>query len=319
MSSQTPDVTISLVSYNTCALLRACLASLQARRKEGEVSLEVVVADNSSDDGSVDMVRDEFPWARLIETGGNLGYGRANNVALEQARGRYFLVLNSDTEVEPGTLAALRDFLDSHPAAVAVGGQLVLPDGSPQLSCARDPNLWAVFREQTFLEKLLPKPWRTGSYAGPYKTSAIPQEVEQIVGACLFVRREAWEQAGGFDPAYFMYFEDVDFCVRLRRAGGKIYFLPDARIRHHLGASSRDWQGRARMITSYNQSRCDYFHRQGGPARATALKALVLLGAGLRTIIWRTLAIARPDTRDQAALFQSVWRQTRTMKCAGRH
>lgn len=251
-----PDITVSIVSYNTCALLRACLQSLAARQAEGEATLEVVVADNGSTDGSVEMVRDEFPQVCLIETGGNIGYGRANNAALAEAQGRYFFILNSDTEVEPGALGAMRDYLDARPEIGMVGAQLVLPDGSTQASCAMDPNLLAVFWEQTYLDKLLPSNRITGAYAMTHWNYETAQEVQQVCGACFFVRREAWAQIGGFDPAYFMYFEDTDFCVRLRRAGWPIYFFPGARIKHHLGASSSgDWRTRAIMIASYNQSR----------------------------------------------------------------
>ena len=119
--SDRPDITVSIVSYNTRALLRECLRSLAARQDAGEATLEVVVADNGSTDGSVDMVRGEFPWVRLVETGGNVGYGRANNAALAEAQGRYFFVLNSDTEVEPGALSAMRDFLDLRPEIGMLG------------------------------------------------------------------------------------------------------------------------------------------------------------------------------------------------------
>lgn len=308
--SPTPDITVSIVSYNTCALLRACLRSLEYRRSEGEVTLEVVVADNGSSDGSPAMIRDEFSWVRLVETGGNIGYGRANNLALEHAAGRYFFVLNSDTEVEPGALAALREFMDAHPLVGLAGAQLVLPDGTIQASCATDPSLAAVFWEQTYLDRLLPANRVTGAYAMTHWAYDTVREVEQVCGACLFARREAWQQIGGFDPAYFMYFEDTDLCIRLRRAGWRIYFLPEARIKHHLGASSRDWQTRARMVAAYNQSRYYFFTRNEGPRRGKMFKALTLLGAGLRLAAWSLLSLKRASARQQVQMFRYVWRQT---------
>jgi len=315
MSRPAPDVTVSIVSYNTCALLRACLQALGDRRDEGEVTLEVVVADNGSHDGSAAMVRDEFPWARLIETGGNIGYGRANNLALEDARGRYFFVLNSDTEVEPGALTALRDFMDAHPQVGLAGAQLVLPDGATQASCATDPSLTAVFWEQTYLDRLLPANRVTGAYAMTHWAYDTVREVEQVCGACFFARREAWQEVGGFDPAYFMYFEDTDLCVRLRRAGWPIFFLPGARIKHHLGASSSgDWQTRARMVASYNKSRYYYFTRYGGAGRGALLKGLVLLGTGLRLAAWTCLSVLRPAAREKVRLFRAIWSQTWGMR-----
>jgi len=317
-TGERPEISVSIVSYNTRDLLRACLMSLRARGAEGEVGLEVIVADNGSTDGSVAMVRTEFPEVQLIETGGNVGYGRANNRALEDARGRYFFVLNSDTEVQPGALVAMRDFMDEHPAAGAVGAQLILPDGAIQGSCARDPGLLAVFWEQTYLDKLLPGNRITGGYAMTHWDYRDRREVEQVAGACLFVRREAYRQVGGFDPAYFMYFEDTDFCIRLRRAGWRIYFLPDARIRHHLGASSGgDWRIRARMVASYNKSRYYYFTRHEGRVHGYLLKVTVLLGAGLRLLGWSLICLVRPAARQKVRLFREVLRRTWRMTAHG--
>lgn len=306
-----PQITVSIVSYNTRDLLRACLHSLQMRQDAGEVTMEIIVADNGSMDGSVGMMREEFPSVACIETGGNIGYGRANNLAVAQARGRYCFILNSDTEVGAGTLAALFAFLETHPDAGAVGAQLVWPDGTPQPSFSRDQGLMTVFREQTYLDQIVR---RRPPLAQDAASKGGAREVEQIVGACLFVRREAYAQVGGFDPAYFMYFEDIDLCIRLRQAGWRIWFLPEARITHHLGASSRDWQGRARMIASYNQSRYYFFTHTRGAWQGALLKALVLLGAGLRLCAWSVVSVARPSARIQARLFLAVWRKTWAMK-----
>ena len=317
--SAPPEITVSIVSYNTRDLLRACLCSLTERQQAGEASLEVVVADNGSTDGSLEMAQAEFPAVRVIATGGNVGYGRANNAALAGARGRYVFILNSDTEVEPGALAAMRDFLDGHPEAGAAGAQLLLPDGSIQPSCAEDPTLGSVFWEQTYLYKLLPGNRVTGGYAMTYWDYRTPRPVEQVCGACLMVRRELFESLGGFDPHFFMYFEDTDLCVRIRRTGTQIWFLPQARIRHMLGGSSgRDWRVRARMIASYNQSRYYFFSRNGGRWQGLALKSSVLLGASLRLAAWAAAALTgRATFREQARIWFSVWRQTWRMTALG--
>jgi GT2 family glycosyltransferase len=315
----TLDITVSIVSYNTRDLLRDCLRSLQERQRQGEVTLEIVVADNGSTDGSQEMVRTEFPTVSLIETGGNLGYGRANNAALAEAGGRYVFILNSDTEVGAGALAGMRDFLDTHPQAGAAGAQLILPDGSTQPSCAADPTLASVFWEQTYLYKLLPNNRITGGYAMTYWDYKTPRAVEQVCGACLMIRRELYRSLGGFDPHYFMYFEDTDLCVRIRRTGAEIWFLPDAKIKHHLGGSSgRDWQVRARMIASYNKSRYYFFTRNEGRGRGRLLKGTVLLGATLRAASWSLLGLTgRAGWREQARIWRSVWRQTRRMSPDG--
>ena len=276
-----PSVSVSIVSFNTRDLLRECLRSLEERRDEAD--LEVIVVDNGSTDGSAEMVRDEFPRVRLIEAGENLGYGRANNRALQEARGEFFWVLNSDTTVEPGTIGRMAEWMRAHADCGAVGARLVLPDGSTQASCAGDPGLWAMFMEQMYLDKLLPTNRITGAYAMTYWNYEERRAVPQVCGASLLVRREAWQQVGGFDPRFFMYFEDTDLCLRLREVGWAIWYLPEAPVRHHLGASSeRDWRTRARMISSYNHSRLLFFGARRGRGVARALRALFVLGALLR-------------------------------------
>lgn len=312
-----PDISVSIVSYNTCDLLRDCLTSLRARAAEGEATLEIIVADNGSTDGSVEMVEREFPEVIVFRTGGNIGYGRANNAAFERSRGGYFFVLNSDTEVEAGALAEMRDFLDENPQAGCAGAKLILPDGSTQPSVGSDPTLKAVFFEQTYLDRLLPKFKLTGGYNLTWWDYSDRREVEQVCGACLFVRRAAWEEIGGFDPAYFMYFEDTDFCVRVRRAGWQIWYLPDARIQHRLGGSSSDdWRVRARMVSAYNHSRYYFWTREAGPGGGALLKAMTLLGAALRLLAWSGRALKNPrdaEARQQQKLFRLIWHLTRTM------
>jgi len=307
------DISISIVSYNTRDLLRACLQSLEARREE--VALEIIVIDNNSTDGSAEMVRAEFPKVLLIKAGENLGYGRANNLGLKDAKGRHFFVLNSDTEVQPGALRALVDFLDNHQQAGAVTAQLILPDGSIQPSCATDPNLMKVFWEQTYLDRLFPHNKITGGYTMTHWNYDDIREVEQVAGAAVVIRREAWQQIGGFDPAFFMYFEDTDLCIRLRKAGWSIWFTPDARVHHKVGASSdKDWQLRARMVSSLNWSRYYYFTQRESTFRGKMLKALVVMGAFLRLITWSFIAIIKPAKRDQVKLFRQVLRQSWKMR-----
>jgi len=351
-----PDLSVAVVSYNTLGLLRACLASLHARQAEGEATLEIIVADNGSDDGSVEMVRAEFPAVRVIETGGNVGFGRANNLALRDVQGRYFCLLNSDAEALPGALAKTLAYLDAHPDVGLAGGQLLWPDGRAQTSWGSDPTLDGVWQEQTFWGAVRgwmapsepnppapfpkkeggvgrvgaggprpssPFPDREGSAlapgvgpnaAGVGAPGASPRDVDQISGAYMVIRRTAWRQVGGFDPAYFMYNEDVDLNVRLRHAGWRVVFLPDAFIRHHLGASSRaDWRTRARMVSAYNQSRYYYFSRYGKPGAGRRLRAYCLLGAAIRLTGWSLLAAVKPSARDKVKLFREVWRQTRAM------
>lgn len=305
----TPEFSVSIVSYNTRELLRACLRSLRAREAEGEGSLEITVADNGSRDGSVEMVRADFPGVRVLEMGGNVGFGRANNAALEGARGRFFCLINSDAEALPGSLARSRAFLEQHPDVGSVGGQLLWPDGRRQPSCGHDLSLAGVFGEQTFLGPLLARLLRRPLYAEERADG--PTDVAQPTGAFMVIRRETFRAVGGFDPAYFMYTEDVDLNRRMRQAGWRLVFLPDVLIRHHRGASSGgDWRARADMVASNNRSRFYYFGKLQGPAAARRLRLICLLGTALRLAGWSLLAPVRPGARNKVKLFREVWRQT---------
>lgn len=316
--SSIPDISVTIVSFNTKELLRACLRSLFARRDEGEVSLEVIVADNGSTDGSNEMIREEFPEVLIVDSGGNVGYGRGNNLAAAHAKGRYLCIFNSDAEAEPGALRTMRDYLDENQSPGMVGPQLIYPDGSDQPSYGIDPRLSDIFWEQTFLRNVLPR--KRAVVAAPISLpeTAQPCQVNQVCGACFFVRREAWDSIHGFDPAYFMYFEDVDFCIHLRRSGWPVVFLPAAKIKHHLGASSsKSWRVRALMIASYNRSRY-YFFRREGWWQGVLLKFMVVLGAFLRLVAWSVLTLlGRKNGPEQVRLFTDVLWRTVTMPSTG--
>jgi GT2 family glycosyltransferase len=313
-----PDISVSIVSYNTKDILIACIESLLRSEAEGEAALEIIVADNGSTDGTPEAIRSRFPTVIFIDTGGNIGYGRANNAALHSASGRYFFIINSDIEMAPGAIAKMLAFMEANPKIGMIGAQLILPDGSIQGSCARDPTLLGVFWEQTYLDKLYPDNTITGSYLMTDWDYNSIREVPQVCGACFFVRAEAFRKIDGFDPAYFMYFEDTDFCVRLRKCRWPIYFFPEARIKHHLGASSgKSWRSRAMMISSYNQSRYYYYRRNHGKLQAIGLKAIVTMGAVLRLVAWSALSIVRPSARNQMRLFGLVFLNTVRMNDRG--
>ena len=305
--TSTVDISVAIVSYNTKDLLRACLRSLGAREADGEAALEIIVADNGSGDGSPDMVRAEFPSVRVLQTGENLGFGRANNLALQDASGRAYCLLNSDAELLPGALLEALAVLHSNPKIGLVGGQLLWPDGRPQTSYGDDPTLLGVLREQTFTS--------ARAVAPPFapQTAAV-KDVDQICGAFMLIRPEAWREMGGFDPHYFMYNEDVDLNFRLRRAGWRVVFAPGVQVTHHLGASSSaDWRKRARMVSAYNESRFYFFSRFHGPAAGAKLKAYCLLGAAIRLSGWTVLSLVRPSARDKVRLFEEVRRRTRAL------
>ncbi len=303
-------LSISIVNWNTREHLRACLRSIFAYPPVEP--FEVWVVDNASSDGSVPMVREEFPQVYLIANEQNLGYGRANNQALRQARGEFALILNSDIEVMPHALQALIDFMHQHPEAHAAGGQLILPDGSVQPSCSGRLTLWAVFCEQSLLAKAFPRSRLFGGYTLTWWSYDSVREVEQVVGACLMLRRQPDGSFPLFDERYFMYAEDTELCHRIRQAGGRIYYVPHARFRHHLGASSEQESVRTEMVKAYNRSRILFFREAYGAWSVPLYRLLIAMGALLRMFLWMGAWLRGQPDRTRAArhvvMFWEVFR-----------
>ena len=227
------DLSVIVVSFNSRDVLRDTLrTALAALDPAGgrPLTWELWVSDNDSADGSADMVEREFPSARLLRNPRNLGFSHGNNQALRLCRGRHVLLLNSDTLPAPGIFRGLVDFLDTHPEAGAISPRLVSPDGRPQrFAFGGDPLLPYLLRR--LLVRLL---FRRDIH--DWGTDRL-QETDWVSGACLAVRREAVETAGLMDEGFFVYFEDADWCRRIRLAGWKVYYVPAFSIVHIGGAT----------------------------------------------------------------------------------
>ncbi|HKV40001.1 MAG TPA: glycosyltransferase family 2 protein [Blastocatellia bacterium] len=234
--NQPPDLSITIVSWNTRELLRSCLESL--KNGASRVTTEVQVVDNSSSDGSAEMVRQNFAGVTVIENKENAGFARANNQSWRQSRGRYWLLLNSDAEVCPGALDALAAFMDEHPQAGLATARLLNPDGSPQHCAQRVRGFLLTAVETLRLHKLLSKRTRGRLMLGPYWSYDEPLRLGWTWGAALIARREAVERAGPLSDSFFMYGEDLEWCLRMRQQGWEIWFCPEAEVVHHQGASS---------------------------------------------------------------------------------
>jgi GT2 family glycosyltransferase len=286
-----PDVSIVVVNWNTRQRLERCLAALP--RATGGVSMETIVVDNGSTDGSQAMVAAQFPHVRLIQNRDNLGYGRATNVGVTAGTGRYVLILNSDCEPAPGALAVMTERLDRDPAVAGVFCKLTNPDGSLQPSVHdRFLTPWGMLGDLLGLSSLKYAVYRRPRLhrwllRGTLRLHAHERDVEWGGGACILVRRRAFDAVGGFDGRFFMYYEDVDLCHRLRDAGHRLLYVPSAAAIHHWGASTR--QAPAAMLCESFTSRREYFARYfpgwgAGGARWTAVgelgvRAAVLAGA----------------------------------------
>lgn len=288
-----PVVSVILVTYNTRELLARCLEALPAAL-EG-VPYEVWVVDNGSTDDTVPWLRAHHPEVHLLANEANRGFAAANNQAMAHARGRYFLLLNTDTLPLPGSLRALVDYLERHPEVGIAGGGLLNPDGSPQ-GCAADfPTLGTELLLLTG-----PLGHRLLGPRFPFHPPAeSPRHVDWVSGACLMVRREVVAAVGGLDEGYFMYGEEVDWCWRARQAGWKVAVVPSARVIHLGSATARRMDGLRRRWLYGGKAR--FLRRARGPAAATIFLAAVWMSAFLKWLAMRALG-----RRERAAAYAAV-------------
>ncbi len=277
-----PDVSIILVSWNTRELLLGCLESLSAA--VGTLRTDIWMVDNGSTDGSVAAVRERFPLVRLLENDGNPGFAAANNQGIAASAGRYTLLLNSDTIAEAASIERLVRFADGQPAAGIIGARLLNRDGSFQASFADFPSLRSELLSVTGIGPRLFGRWYP-SY-GP-RRSQMARRVDWIQGACMLARRAAIEQAGPMDEQYFMYNEEIDWCMQMWRAGWEVWYLPEARIVHYGGQSTR--QIRHAMVQALYRSKVRFFRKHYGPAAAFALQSVFVAVLRVKWLI-RTLA-----------------------------
>lgn len=268
------DISILIVSWNVRELLRRAIASVLA--DAGDVRIEIVVVDNASQDGTVEMLRADFPQVRVIANMENVGFTRGNNQALEMAQGRYLFLLNPDTELERGALAALMGYMDAPENARVgiVGPQLVYADGSLQSSRRRFPKFSTALLESTKLQEWFPRnEILTDYYLLDTDNQAI-QDVDWVVGAAMFVRREVYEQIGGLDERFFMYSEELDWCFRVKTAGWHVVYFPKARVLHYEGKSSE--QVLAQRDIYFHSSKVRYFKKHHGAFQGELLRYFLL-------------------------------------------
>lgn len=282
------DLSIVIVNYNTCKLLRDCLTSIF--NSQGDIAFEVYVVDNASSDGSVWMVQTEFPQVHLIASKVNGGFAVANNIGLSQANfgdgatsqsqtPRYALLLNPDTVLPPTALAGMIAFMDEHPEAGAAGPKLVRLDGSLDLACRRTfPAPEVSFYRMVGLSKLFPRSRLFGRYNMTFADPDELVEVDAVVGAFMIIRRRAIAQAGLLDETYFMYGEDLDWAYRIKSHGWKIYYNPAVTVTHIKRASSRR-SPRAQM--EFYRAMAIFYRKFYADSTPFWLHSLVMIGINL--------------------------------------
>jgi GT2 family glycosyltransferase len=310
--TRTSRMAVAIINWNTRDLLRTCLETCLA---EGPV--EIVVVDNGSYDGSIDMVRREFPEVHLKVLPSNPGYGAASNVAFRLCRAPYVLLLNSDTEVRPGALAALSQALEDRPHTGIVGPKLENPDGSLQRSVFTFPSPYiSLLKRQPVAGLVSRLPGLREHYPLSFKHDR-ERRVPWVLGAAQAIRREAFEAVGGFDESYVMYYEEVDLCYRMRRAGWDTRFVPCATVMHVGGAATR--QRRQEMLVRLTLSSLAFHRHHDRGARLALARLVVRMTARFRLLrdTLRYYLSRRAARRERLTQDREVWREVLTRTSTG--
>jgi GT2 family glycosyltransferase len=244
---------------------------------------ETIVVDHGSTDGTLELVRERFPDARLIQQE-NKGLGGGSNAGMRVASGDYFLLLNSDAWALGDAVDRLAAFADEHPRAAVVGPKLLNPDGSLQRSVRGFPTLWRLATEYFFLRKLAPRTRALNAFYGARFKHDRVREVDFLMGACLLVRREAADTVGLFDEDFFMFSEETDWCYRFRQAGWSVLFTPDAEFTHVGGATTaRDW---GPMYREQLRGHLRFLAKHRGLTEAEQARWLLLVAMLLRSLVF---------------------------------
>lgn len=262
-----PRVSVLIVSYNTRALLLEALASVTSCG-----TLETIVVDNASSDGSADAVAERFPEVWLIRSEQNLGFAAGINLAASHACGDALLVLNPDARLTSGALPQMLEILERQPQAAIVGPSLQYADGSAQPAAFLFPGLIQVALDLFPIARLMDTRWNGRV------SSDVACEIDHPLGACMLIRRAAWDEVGPFDEAYFMYVEEVDWCRRAKDRGWQVWYEPRSVVVHHAGQSTR--QAPDAMFAQLWRSRLRYYQRFSGPAFNRLVHACVRWGLG---------------------------------------
>ncbi len=279
------DVSVLVVTYHCREAARTCLESLYEHA--GDAAFEAIVVDNASGDGTAEMVTDEFPEARLLVLAENVGFARAVNLASEEARGEYLLLLNPDTEVHPGLLDAFLALARSLPEGAICGGRTLRPDGRLDPgSCWGAPTLWSLFCFATALSSAFKgNRLLDPESLGGWKRDSV-RDVDIVTGCLLFVSKALWKELGGFDPRFFVYGEDADLALRASAAGIRRVITPEAVVTHEVGVSSAT---RPDKLILLFRGKVTLLRKHWPPVQGRVGVTLIAAGVGLRALQARLL------------------------------
>ncbi len=287
------DVSIVIVNWNTKELLAECLRSIYEHTKK--LKFEIIVVDNASSDGSADLVKKLFPKVIVIQNDKNVGYATGNNQGLAVAKGKYALVLNSDTYFFDNTIAKVYEFAEKNNDAAVVGCKISNKDMTLQGSAFMFPSLNNLFLWVSYLSKIFPTHRFFGRERMGWWDWDSVHEAEVIVGCFMMVRMSAIKEVGPMDTAYFMYCEETDWCYRFKKAGWKILYAPISGLVHLGGESTKKKKGE--MFLQMNSSILLYFHKHKGKVSYVFACILVMLYFFIRIPYWLGHALVSRSTR----------------------
>lgn len=293
------DLSVTICSWNTQDDLRACLQSLEA--VQNEASFETIVVENDSEDGSAEMVRDEFPWVVLMDQSVNLGFTRGQNLALRNRKGRHAFLLNSDAAVHPGAIRTMLDFIERRPDVGIVGPKVLNPDGSLQMSCRKFPNPVAALFRSTFVGRLFPKNRFTRDYLMADWGHDAERDVDWVSGCAMLATERLIDSIGILDEDYVMFCEDVDWCWRAWKAGFKVTYVPTATVTHAIGRSTD--KAPNRMIGRFHLSMFRFYKKNMIPERPLLWRPFALAGAAFGLTLRASLFI----TKNKIDLLKRKW------------
>lgn len=276
-------LSVVIVSWNVAESLRACLSSVIG--SSSGLNPEIIVVDNNSSDDSCKICREMHPQVRLISLKENFGFAKANNIAIKDCNSKYILLLNPDATIQTDAIHSLLEFIEANEKVGAIGPKIIESSGKVQGSARKFPSLRTAFLGRTsILQKLLRKS-KAAQDEIPCLShnSSKPLEVEWVSGACMMVRRETIEQVGLLDEKFFMYWEDADWCYRMKRHGWKIFWVPAAKITHNTGQSSS--KSRSRTIIAFHKSIYYYFEKNINEKNNPFLSALIFTLISARCLL----------------------------------
>jgi GT2 family glycosyltransferase len=299
------DVTVIIVTWNSREDLPGCLAAIPAAART--VRYEIMIVDNQSTDGTRAYVESSHRSIRLLANGENRGFAAANNQALRLTRSRYVLLLNPDTLLQEGAIDRLVHCMEEHGEASAAGPAVLNRDGTPQRTGVAFPSTRNILVESVFLDRLLPGSRFFGQHRQLYADPSVEREVDYVQGSCMIVRCEAIGHVGILDEDYFMYFEETDWCYRMRQMGGTVWFCPAASV-IHFGGEATSHYGERRLV-NYHRGLLLFYKKHRSPMDSLILRLVLVLRSGIRIAIWAGVAALRPSVRKEAlSSLRGYWR-----------